>query len=146
MAWLKLFVQMLLFAVIVLVVYNGLKRYVLAKIKINKWIVFAVAVAVLILPNILVGVLQLNIQPNNIFWVYGPSSVFIILFLWFVDLSGWNRRGKSSTAAPVTGFGKKKNTKKDVVIRPKAKPNRVKNWERIRKVLEEAMKEEVIVE
>ena len=81
MAWLKLFVQMLLFAVIVLVVYNGLKRYVLAKIKINKWIVFAVAVAVLILPNILVGVLQLNIQPNNIFWVYGPSSVFIILFL-----------------------------------------------------------------
>ena len=44
-----------------------------------------------------------------------------------MDLSGWNRRGKSSTAAPVTGFGKKKNTKKDVVIRPKAKPNRVKN-------------------
>lgn len=126
MAWLKLFAQMLLFAVIVLVVYNTLKRYVLAKIKINKWIVFAVAVAVLILPNILVGVLKLNIQPNNILWVYGPSSIFIILFLWFVDLSGWNRRGKASTTTPVTGFGKK-STKKDVVIRPKAKPNRVKN-------------------
>lgn len=125
MAWLKLFLQMLLFALIVLVVYNGLKRYVLAKIKINKWIVFAVAVAVLILPNILVGALKLNIQ-NNIFWVYGPSSVFIVLFLWFVDLSGWNRKGKTSTTTPVTSFGKKKS-KKDVVIRPKAKPNRVKN-------------------
>jgi hypothetical protein len=125
MAWLKLFAQMLLFAVIVLVVYNALKRYVLAKIKINKWIVFAVAVVVLILPNILVGALKLNIQ-NSIFWVYGPSSVFIILFLWFVDLSGWNRRGKASTTTPASTYGKK-NNKKDVVMRPKAKPNRVKN-------------------
>jgi hypothetical protein len=125
MAWLKLFAQMLLFSVIVLGVYTALKRYVLAKIKISKWIVFAVAIVVLILPNILVGALQLNIQ-NNLFWVYGPSSIFIILFLWFVDLSGWNRRGKSSNTTPVATFGKK-NNKKDVVIRPKAKPNRVKN-------------------
>jgi hypothetical protein len=125
MAWLKLFGQMLLFSVIVLVVYTALKRYVLAKIKINKWIVFAVAVVVLILPNILVSALKLNIQ-NSIFWVYGPSSVFIILFLWFVDLSGWNRRGKSSTTTSAATFGKK-NNKKDVVMRPKAKPNRVKN-------------------
>jgi hypothetical protein len=125
MAWLKLLGQMLLFSVIVLAVYTALKHYVLAKIKINKWIVFAVAVAVLILPNILVGALKLNIQ-NSIFWVYGPSSVFIILFLWFVDLSGWNRRGKASTTTPASTFGKK-NNKKDVVMRPKAKPNRVKN-------------------
>jgi hypothetical protein len=126
MAWVKLFVQMLLFAAVVLVVYNVLKRYVLTKIKINKWIIFAVAVIVLILPNILAGPLGLNIQ-NNLFWVYGPSSIFIILFLWFVDLSGWNnRRTSSSSAAPAIGFGKK-DKKKDVVIRPKAKPNRAKN-------------------
>jgi hypothetical protein len=126
MAWVKLFVQMLLFAAVVLVVYNLLKVYVLSKVKINKWIVFAIAVIVLILPNLLAGPLGLNIQ-NNLLWVYGPSSIFIILFLWFVDLSGWNnRRGRSSTSAPTVGFGKK-DKKKDVVIRPKAKPNRAKN-------------------
>ncbi|MCM0646970.1 hypothetical protein NBE98_01105 [Clostridium swellfunianum] len=124
MVWVKLLVQMLLFAVIVLVVYNVLKYYVLSKIKINKWIVFAVAVIVLILPNILVGALKLNIQ-NNVFWIYGPSSLFIVLFLWFIDLSGWNKRANSSKAT-TSGFGKKSN-KKDVIIRPKAKPNRVKN-------------------
>ncbi len=125
MAWVKLFVQMILFAALVLVIYNLLKRYVLQRIKINKWVVFAVAIVVLLLPNILVGLLKLNIE-NNVLWVYGPSSVFIILFLWFVDLSGWNRRANTSTSTSASGFGKKSN-KKDVVIRPKAKPNRVKN-------------------
>jgi hypothetical protein len=125
MQWVKLFGQMLLFSIIVFGVYSLLKQYVLSKVKINKWIVLVVAVIVLILPNILVTTMQLQIQ-NNLFWIYGPSSIFIILFLWFVDLSGWNKRGRNSTAAPVTGFGKKSN-KKDVVIRPKAKPNRVKN-------------------
>lgn len=125
MAWVRLLVQMILFAAVVLVVYNLLKRYVLTKIHVNKWVVFAVAMVVLLLPNILVGVLKLNIQ-NNVFWVYGPSSIFIVLFLWFVDLSGWNRRASASTNTSGTGFGKKSN-KKDVVIRPKAKPNRIKN-------------------
>jgi hypothetical protein len=124
MSWVRDFGIMILFAAVVFVVYNLLKRYVLEKVKINKWIVFAVAVVVLILPNILVGALKMDIQ-NNLFWAFGPSSIFIILFLWFIDLSGWNRKGKAASA-PAAGFGKKSN-KKDVVIRPKAKPNRIKN-------------------
>lgn len=126
MQWVKVFVQMLLFAAIILVVYNFLKRYVLSKVKINKWIVLVIALVMLIAPNILAGTLKLNVQ-NNIFWLYGPSSMFILLFLWFIDLSGWNnRRGGSTTSTSTSSFGKK-DKKKDVVIRPKAKPNRVKN-------------------
>jgi hypothetical protein len=126
MQWVKVFVQMLLFAAIILVVYNLLKRYVLSKVKINKWIVLVIALVMLIAPNILAGTLKLDVQ-NNIFWLYGPSSMFILLFLWFIDLSGWNnRRGSSSTTTSASTFGKK-DKKKDVVIRPKAKPNRVKN-------------------
>lgn len=127
-AWLKIIVQMIVYALIVLVGYNLLKHFVLSKIKvkINKWIVFAISIVVLFLPNILVAVLQINIQ-NNVLWIYGPSSLFIILFLWFLDLSGWsNRLGKTSNKPTTSTYGKK-NKKDDIVIKPKAKPNRVKN-------------------
>ncbi|ERI95584.1 hypothetical protein HMPREF1982_00058 [Clostridiales bacterium oral taxon 876 str. F0540] len=118
---------MVVYAIIVLVGYNLLKYFVLSKIKvkINKWIIFAIAMVALLLPNILVAAFHVNIQ-NNALWVYGPSSLFIILFLWFIDLSGWNRRaGKASNSG--TGYYDKKSKKDKIVIKPKAKPNRVKN-------------------
>lgn len=120
---------MLAFAIIILIVYNVLKLYVLSKIKINKWIVFILAVIVLLLPTI---VANLGVQlPKNLWWQYITSGIFMILFLWFMDLSGWINRKKpdsknSSSSGTYIGYGKKDN-KKDVVIKPKAKPNRVKN-------------------
>nr|WP_207751759.1 hypothetical protein [Clostridium rhizosphaerae] len=119
---------MVVYALIVLVGYNLLKRFVLSKIKvkINKWVIFAIAMVILLLPNILVAVLHINIQ-NNALWVYGPSSLFIVLFLWFIDLSGWNRRNSNSSNSSGTGYYDKKGKKDKIVIKPKAKPNRVKN-------------------
>jgi hypothetical protein len=121
---------MVVYALIILVGYNLLKNFVLSKIKvkINKWIVFVLAMVVLFIPNVLVSVLHIDIQ-NNVLWIYGPSSIFIILFLWFLDLSGWNNRfGKTRNNTSTATSPHSKNSKKDnIVIRPKAKPNRVKN-------------------
>jgi hypothetical protein len=45
------------------------------------------------------------------------------MFLWFMDISGFNKRRERSSTSSYS----KKDNKKDVVIRPKAKPNRIKN-------------------
>lgn len=115
--WGKLLLEMTLFAVVILVVYNVLKVYVLSKIHINKWIIFGIAIVVLIVPSLL------RINTQNPIWLYGPSGIFIVMFLWFMDISGFNKRRER---ASTTSYSKRDN-KKDVVIRPKAKPNRVKN-------------------
>lgn len=130
-AWAKLILQMFIFAAVILVGYNLLKTYVLTKVKVNKWIILAVAVIMLILPNILAVAFGIKTQ-NNIFLVYVPSALFIVFFLWFMDLSGWNNRrnasnrGNKSNGGTYVGYGKK-GSSKDVVIKPKAKPNRIKN-------------------
>ena len=53
------------------------------------------------------------------------SAVFVILFLWFVDLTdyGKKRQAKYENYVPRTRSKKEK----DIKIKPKAKPNRVKN-------------------
>ncbi|MDU4600183.1 MAG: hypothetical protein E6Y49_19860, partial [Clostridium sporogenes] len=89
--------------------YTALKVYVLDKININKWLVFALSIFILIFP----ALIKFNI--NGTIWQYVQSAIVIILTLWFLDLMGI---GAGSRAK------KKKN---DVVIRPKAKPNRAKN-------------------
>jgi len=110
------------FSVIVLVLYTVLKAYVLFKVKVNKWIVLAAAVVLFIAPII--------IWPNMPTYVsnYIVPGIFVVLFLWFMDLSGFMRnRNISKSKTNVTTTSAKKDKKKDVVIRPKAKPNRVKN-------------------
>lgn len=117
--WPKLILEMVVFAIVILLAYNALKHYVLDKLKVNKWIILTIALIVLLVPNFL------GVDQKNVFWLYGPSGIFIILFLWFIDLSGWNKR-KTSNNISTSSYYKKSN-KKDVKIRPKAKPNRVKN-------------------
>ena len=112
------------FSVIVLVIYNVLKAYVLFKVKVNKWIVLAAAVVLFIAPII--------IWPNMPTYVsnYIVPGIFVVLFLWFMDLSGFMRKrniSKPNSKTNVTTTSAKKDKKKNVVIRPKAKPNRVKN-------------------
>lgn len=122
MTWLKTLLPMVLFAVVILVIYNVAKPYLLSKIKINKWIVLVLAILSLFLPNIIMAQSGINPQSNK-FLVWVPSGFFILFFLWFMDISGFGNKGfKNNTAS----FDKK-NNKKDVVIKPKAKPNRVKN-------------------
>jgi hypothetical protein len=107
-------------SIVMLAIYYGLKTYVLSKIKVNKWIVLAAAIVVFIVPML--------VLPNMPGYVrtYVIPGIFVILFLWFMDLSGFIKKRDVSKANYTTTSSKKDN-KKDIVIRSKAKPNRVKN-------------------
>ena len=124
----KTILSIVAFSVVVLVAYNLMKAYVFQKVKINKWLVLAVAIVVFIV--------SMLIWPNMPRYIanYVIPAVFVILFLWFMDLSGFlkNRSfsktgSKTSSKTNVVRTSVKKDKKNDVVIRPKAKPNRVKN-------------------
>ena len=113
-AWLIFGLKILVFALIVLVVFNALNIFVFSKIKVNKWIVLGgILLTVVVSPILLVY----KIDINGTLWQYLLGAVFGILFLWFLDLSGF-RKSKGSKSA---------KKQPEIVIRSKAKPNRVKN-------------------
>ena len=115
--WLKVVFQILFFVFVFLVIYNQLKKHVLSKLHPNKWLILALAVAAFFIPSMIATYFKYDI--NGTIWQYIQSGIFIVFFLWFVDLrSGaiYNTTGKRS-----------KNNQKNVVIKPKAKPNRAKN-------------------
>ena len=74
------------FSIVVLVVYNVLKVYVLHKVKVNKWVILGLAMVLFVVPTI--------------FWPDMPKYVanyvipgtFVFLFLWFMDLSGFIKK------------------------------------------------------
>ena len=81
-----------------------LKKFVFSKIRINKYIPLGVAI---------VGFLfQLFLKPDNIYISSGITLVIILFFSWFWDI---NQTG-----------GPKTSNEKKIVVKPKAKPNRVK--------------------
>jgi len=108
-------------AIVVLVVYNVLKTYVLHKIKINKWIVLVSSLVIFMVPMVMWK--DMPIYLAN----YILPGIFVILFLWFMDLSGFMKKGYNSKSKGSYTTTSKKDKKDDIVIRPKAKPNRVKN-------------------
>ncbi len=119
MDWVSLILKMLGLVIVVVVVYNILKVYVLDKIKINKWVVFALAVLFFILPGFFVS----NNEVLGTWVQYVFSVIFVILFMWFLDLAGWTSksRGGNTTSKKNT----KNTTNKYVQNKPKAKPSRV---------------------
>lgn len=102
----KAFVPMLIMIIVILVVYNVLKAYLLESIKVNKWIVLTAGLAVTLVPALIWPEIQ------KTFWYYIQTAISLILFLWFMDLAGWSKRAVS-------------NNEKNKVIRSKAKPNRI---------------------
>lgn len=90
---------------IVLVVFGivGLKTYVFDKIRINKYIPLAASIVLIILDFIFRGYGRIYTSIMSLLAIY--------LFSWFFDIQQ-------------TGGPKKE---KKIVIKPKAKPNRVKN-------------------
>jgi len=114
--WLTLVFQVLFFAVIFIVVYRQLKIHVLSKLHPNKWIILGVAVISFFLPTVIATYFKYNL--NGTVWQYVQSAVFIVFFLWFMDLK--------SGAIYNTNNRRNVNRKNNVVIKPKAKPNRVK--------------------
>jgi hypothetical protein len=115
MNWVYLILRMLLLVVVVLIAYNFLKIYLLDKIKINKWVVLAMAIIVFLLPNFFLS----DAGMLNSWWQYVYSGIFVILFMWFMDLAGLNKR--MQLKATVSNNGK------NSTIRTKAKPTRLKN-------------------
>ncbi|WP_461206528.1 hypothetical protein [Clostridium sp. DL1XJH146] len=115
MEWTSLILRMLGIVIVVVVVYNFLKIYVLDKIKINKWLVLALSAVFFILP----GFFVINNEVLGTWIQYLFSIIFVILFMWFLDLAGWTNksRGRKSTS--------NKNTSKYAQNKPKAKPSRV---------------------
>lgn len=98
----------ILYFILMVVILIGsltlLKKYVFSKIRINKYIPLGIAV---------VGfIFQLFFKSNNIIVSTGITMVILLFFSWFWDIHQ-------------TGGPKKSNEKK-IVVKPKAKPNRVK--------------------
>ncbi|MGH4052411.1 MAG: hypothetical protein ACREVX_13965 [Clostridium sp.] len=112
--------SMLAFAIVVIVIYNVLKTYVLFKIKISKWLVLGLAFVFFVIPMMVWRNMPLYASR------YVIPGIFVVLFLWFMDLSGFLRK-KNYSKTNTTSSTSKKDKKDDIVIRPKAKPNRVKN-------------------
>ncbi len=89
------------FSFAIFLLYNLLKMYVLPKVKVNRWIILALAIIALIVPSFF--------PVQNLISMAIQSGVFVILFLWFIDLTKLRREEA-----------------KKIKIKPKAKPNRVK--------------------
>ena len=91
-----------MFAIIV-AAYVLCKNFVFGKVRINKWIPLSIA--------IILFVAQIFLSATNKYISAGISIFAVLFFLWFMDITQ-------------TGGPKKKE--KQIVIKPKAKPNRVK--------------------
>jgi hypothetical protein len=89
--------------VIILAAYAVCKKFIFGKVRINKWIPLSIAIVLFII-QILVG-------QANMYLTSGLSIFAVLFFLWFMEIMQ-------------TGGLKKKD--KQIVIKPKAKPNRVK--------------------
>ena len=112
--WLQVLLQVVFIAIIFLFVYNQLKIHILYKFHPNRWIILLLSLVAFFLPIIIATYFRYNL--NGSVWQYISSAVFLVLFLWFVDL-------RSGAIYDVKGSRKEKN----IEIRPKAKPNRVKH-------------------
>lgn len=114
--------EIVIFSVVVLFAYNILKIYVLVKIKVSKIIVFAASIISFLVLSVVPPLLKINIQGT--IWSFVTAGIFIILFLWAMDLHRGRMVVESKDTSTYVG---KKGRNDNVKIRPKAKPNRVKN-------------------
>lgn len=115
----KLILEILLYSILALFAYIALRTYVLQKIKVSKWIVLVLAFTVFLVPNLLWPTMPMIVSR------YVIPLIFIILFLWFMDLCGFMKgmeQGESNSK-----YYDKYNKSNNKVIKPKAKPNRIKN-------------------
>lgn len=84
------------------------RKYVFSKIKVNKYVPLAISIALFLLQIFLPGIIGRNIP-----WLSMLLSIAVVtFFLWFMD---------------ITSNGGHKKKGKQIEIRPKAKPNRVKH-------------------
>lgn len=106
------FLTTILYFVALLAITFGImilgRKYVFSKVRVNKYVPLGIAIALIILQAFLPAILGEN---NRIISMV-LSIVAVTFFLWFMDI--------------ISNGGPKKKDKQ-IEIRPKAKPNRVKH-------------------
>ena len=112
MQYVIMILEIVVLAIVGLVLYNLFKIYVISKFKINKWFVLAAAIIILIAQFVVNGKYKNDIAS------YILTAAFVILSLWFMDAMGWGAT--------------KPKTNNSVVIKPKAKPNRIKDKKNVK--------------
>lgn len=96
-------------------IFGFLREFVFSKLKVNKWIILILTIICMVMPG-LIGIGYDSFWGRFVFPV-----IYVVLFLWFIESTGFfNRIGKKASA------NQNKKSKDQDVIRPKAKPNRVK--------------------
>lgn len=119
MAIFKNILEIALFSILALGIFTVLKIYVFDKIKINKWIILALAMIEFLIPNLLWTTMPVFVGK------YIIPGIFVILFLWFMDLCGFMKKIEG-VSTPKDKYYQQYNKSNNKVIKPKAKPNRVK--------------------
>lgn len=102
----NLLTTLLSFAVMLIIILGAFalcKKFIFSKVRINKWIPLSIAIVLF--------AIQVFIGQANIFITSGLSIFAVLFFLWFTDIM--------QTGGP-------KRKEKQIVIKPKAKPNRAK--------------------
>ena len=102
-SWAIIVLQVAFFAIIILVVYKQIKERFLYKYNPNKWMVLAASGLVFFIPMVINE--YYNFDVSKSLWQYVDSAIFIVLFLWFVDLANGTMKrfgeNKNNTAARV---------------------------------------------
>lgn len=102
--FLPLFLEMVIFFIVILVIYSPLKKYVFSRIKANKWVVLGITIVLFFGLSFLSVIVDPIIGSAG---TYISSAVTVIMMLWFIDL-----------AFPM---------KQKEITKPKAKPKRVRH-------------------
>ena len=108
MNW-SLFLILLLMFVVVFALYTFLNIIYLRKLNVNRWILLTLAIIFII-----ISVFIPNYTDSKIL-IYVPTGIFFFILLWFLDANKASKR-------------KKNNIDVTEVIKPKANPNRVKQF------------------
>ncbi|AAK79018.1 hypothetical protein HGI32_15260 [Clostridium acetobutylicum] len=105
-----------LLMIAVMSVYNFTKRFFISKL--NKWVILAFIIIMFFAANIIGARLKIGVSGFNINQIvyYAVMALFLFGLYAFFDVVGWSK----------TSRAEKRNTGKKMVIKPKAKPNRVK--------------------
>lgn len=115
---LKIVLEIIIFTVAIFVGYNLIKKFLLTKVKVNKWIVLSISILLWAIPPII----KFSFTKVSVaYWPYIFYTLSIILFLWFIDLTTIKKNKEANTVTY-----RKPEKKKEMINKPKAKPNRAK--------------------
>lgn len=105
----------IVYAFIILIIYNTLKAFVLSKLKVKKWVVALLGTVLFLLSSFLPIVI--SGKNYSTFWIYLSSAILIITILWLIDLQFNLMPGKRLS----------KDEKNDFKPKPKGKPSKKKD-------------------